>query len=59
MNKKVEADLNSRKTQLQHEIVSIQDEIEMLLVLLDRYQNELDQVEQKLSDMPNSDTVAA
>ena len=59
MDNKVEADLNIRKTQLQLEIVSIQDEIEMLHVLLDRYQAELDDVQHKISDASASDNVAA
>ncbi len=52
-------DLVNRTIQLQNEIQNIQDEIEFLLVLLDRKQGELDELHLCISDNVHSDNIAA
>lgn len=49
MNTKLNDDLLRQESLLQKEIISIQEEIEILLIMLDRSKNELDQVQAHLS----------
>ena len=54
-----ETNLQSRGSQLHYEIVSIQDEIEILLHLLEIREKELIDVQQQLHEEKHRETVAA
>jgi hypothetical protein len=49
LKKTLEVDLNNRESQLQNEILAIQDDIEILLHLVKRREEELLDVRQQLS----------
>ena len=55
----ISEDLLRQKSMLQREIVSIQEEIEILLLMLDRDQDELDQVQARLSGNALKNNVTA
>lgn len=59
MNNRLNTGLPPRETRLQNEISSIQDEIEMLHMLLQRKQKELDGIEQRICDSIHKGNVAA
>ncbi len=59
MNNKLSTEFVTRETRLQNEILSIQDEIEMLHMLLHRKQKELDGIQQRVCDSTQRGNVAA
>ena len=52
-------ELTTQESRLHQEIVSIQDEIELLLILLDRKQKALDEIQEQTSDLNLRGNVAA
>lgn len=59
MNNNLEIELQNRETQLRNEILSIQDEIEILLHLLENREQELIDVHLQLSSVNAKENVAA
>ena len=59
MKTKLDEDLLRQESMLQREITSIQEEIEILLLMLARNQDELDQVQARLSENIIKSNVAA